>query len=185
MLSSLSTIRPTRRFLLALAVAVLVAGVDLVMKGVVRDRMAVGERHEFVPGWAVLTHVQNTGAAYGLLTGHRWLLVLTAGVIMLAAPLLLRALPVGGRWSVLGPVLTGMIVGGAAGNLAERAARGYVTDFLNVPNIPPFQVFNLADAAISVAIVVMLVLSFLVSDASHPRATAADDPPAGAAVSDG
>ncbi len=59
--------------------------------------------------------------------------------------------------------------GGAAGNLVERARTGHVTDFLNVPPVPLFQVFNVADASISVAIVVLLVLSFFAADEPPQR----------------
>ena len=152
-------LRPSRRFLLTLAVALVVVIADAASKRLVWDSLELGERHELVPGLVVLTHVRNTGAAYGLLTGHRWLLVLTAAVIAAATPLLLRALPLGSRWSWAAPILTGMILGGATGNLIERARSGYVTDFVQVPPVPLFQVFNVADACISVSITVLLVLS--------------------------
>ncbi|MER3421494.1 MAG: hypothetical protein C4290_13655, partial [Chloroflexota bacterium] len=111
--------------------------------------------------------------------GHRWLLVITAAVIAAATPLLLRALPAHGRFAWTGPVLTGMIVGGATGNIAQRALHGYVTDFLQTPPVPLFQVFNLADASISVAVTALLVLTVLLGDrAPTPMgegAAAADD----------
>ena len=157
----LSALRPTRRFALALVVALVVVIADAISKRVVWQTLDLAERRELVPGMLVLTHVRNTGAAYGLLTGHRWLLVLTAAVVAAATPLLLRALPLGSRWAWAGPVLTGMILGGAVGNLVERARSGYVTDFIQVPPVPLFQVFNLADASISVAITALLLLSLL------------------------
>jgi signal peptidase II len=147
-----------------LAVAAVVLMADFASKRAVHESLALGERHELIPGLLVLTHVQNTGAAYGLLAGQRWLLVITAAVIAAATPLLLRALPVHGRFAWAGPVLTGMIVGGAVGNIAQRALRGYVTDFLQTPPIPLFQVFNLADASISVAVTALIVLTFLLGD---------------------
>ena len=151
--------RPSRRFLLTLGVALVVVMADAVGKRLVWDTLELGERHEVVPDLLVLTHVRNTGAAYGLLTGQRWLLVLTAALIAAATPLLLRALPLDRRWSWAAPILTGMILGGATGNLVERARSGYVTDFVQVPPVPLFQVFNVADACISVAITVLLALS--------------------------
>ena len=153
--------RPSRRFLLTIGVALVVVTADAISKRLVWDALELGERHEVAPGLVVLTHVRNTGAAYGLLTGHRWLLVLTAAVIAAATPLLLRALPLDRRWSWAAPILAGMILGGAIGNLIERARSGYVTDFVQVPPVPLFQVFNVADACISVSITVLLVLSLV------------------------
>lgn len=153
-------------------VALLVVAVDVLSKYVVQQRLDLGDRREVLPGLLVLTHIRNTGAAYGLLAGQRWLLVLSAAVIAVAAPLMLQALPLSRRWAWLRPTLTGMILGGAAGNLIERARHGWVTDFLNVPPVPLFQVFNLSDAAISVAIVVLLVLSLFGGEAEAPPAPA-------------
>src|SRR5262245_7839021 len=137
-----SSVRLSPRVLATVFVAVAVVAIDLLSKRLVQQSLELGERRDVVPGLIVLTHVQNTGAAYGLFTGHRWLLVLTATIIAAITPLLLRALPLHGRWAWAGPVLTGMIVGGAAGNLIERARHGYVTDFIQTPPIRLFQVFN-------------------------------------------
>lgn len=150
--------------MLLVAVAAVVVTLDAIAKRIVQDNLALGEKRDVIPDVLVLTHVQNTGAAYGLLTGQRWLLVVTAAIIAAATPLLMRTLPLTGRWAWTGPVLTGMIVGGAAGNLVERARLGYVTDFVQTPPIALFQVFNTADASISVAITALLVLTFLVRD---------------------
>lgn len=158
----------SRRFLLTLLIAIGVVAVDVLSKRVVQDALTVGERHELIPGLLVLTHIQNTGAAYGLLAGQRWLLVLTAAIVAAVTPLLLRALPTTGRWAWSGPVLTGLILGGAIGNLTERARAGYVTDFIQVPPVPLFQVFNLSDACISVAVTTLLVISFFGGESARP-----------------
>jgi signal peptidase II len=170
----LRSLRPNRRFFITVAVAAAVIAADAASKRAVQQTLELGERRDVVDDLLVLTHVHNTGAAYGLFAGHRWLLVLTAGLIAAATPLLLRALPLSGRWAWAGPALTGMIVGGAAGNLVERARHGYVTDFIQTPPIELFQVFNVSDAAISVAIVALLVLSFVVRDEPAPPTPAAE-----------
>ena len=101
-----------------------------------------------VPGWLELTLVSNRGIAFGLLQDSGGLLavvaVLVLGVIalrnwrqVLGAPLLFRA-------------ALGLIGGGALGNLIDRLELGYVVDFIHVPRIPLFQVFNVADASIVV-----------------------------------
>ncbi|MBI2761746.1 MAG: signal peptidase II [Chloroflexi bacterium] len=170
----LRSLRPNRRFFITIAVAAVIIAADAASKRAVQQTLDLGERRAVVDDLLVLTHVHNTGAAYGLFAGHRWLLVLTAALIAAATPLLLRALPLSGRWAWAGPALTGMIVGGAAGNLIERARGGYVTDFIQTPPIELFQVFNVSDAAISVAIVALLVLSFVVKDEPPPPAPATE-----------
>lgn len=176
-----SAFRPNRRFLTTLGIAVAVTVADWLSKVIVREALDLGERREIIPGLLVLTHIQNTGAAYGLLAGQRWLLVLMAVVVAIVTPLLLRTLPINGRWRWAGPVLTGLILGGAAGNLNERIRSGYVTDFIQTPPIELFQVFNLSDVSISVAVTALLVLSFFGGDEPsitppHP-ASLAEAPP--------
>lgn len=149
-------------------IAVVVLVMDALATWAVAATLALGERRELVPQLLVLTHVRNTGAAYGLLTGQRWLLVTLSVVIIVVTPLLLRTLPRAGRWAWAAPVLTGMVLGGALGNLAERAWAGYVTDFLTMPAIPLFRVFNLSDVSISLAVTALVVLSLTEADRSLP-----------------
>ncbi|MFN8557146.1 MAG: signal peptidase II [Dehalococcoidia bacterium] len=164
--------RLTRRFAITILIALVVLSLDTITKEIARGTLEVGDRRPVIPNLLVFTHVQNTGAAYGLLAGQRWLLVLTAAATALLTPLLLRALPIGGRWGWAAPVLTGLILGGAAGNLIERAAVGYVTDFIQVPLVPLFQVFNLSDASISVAITALIVLSLVAGEGKPGEAPA-------------
>ncbi len=175
-------LRPARRVWWTALAALAVLAADFASKRAVQQSLELGERHEIIPGWVVLTHIENTGAAYGLLAGQRWLLVISAGIVTLLTPLLLRALPARGRFSWAGPVITGMILGGALGNLSQRAVAGYVTDFIQTPPIELFQVFNLADAALSVAITGLLAISLFgeAKDLAPPPAdSSATEPEAG------
>lgn len=174
-------LRPTRRVLWTALAALAVLAADFASKRVVQQSLELGERHDIIPGWVVLTHIENTGAAYGLLAGQRWLLVISAGTIALLTPFLLKALPARGRFGWAGPVITGMILGGALGNLIQRAAAGYVTDFIQTPPIELFQVFNIADAAISVAITGLVIIS-LFGDEKELGASTAAAPPEARAV---
>lgn len=109
-----------------------------------------------VPGWLELTPVANRGIAFGLLqeTGGA-LAILTVAVLgglavwkwrqILEAPALVR-------------ITLGMIAGGAIGNMIDRAHLGYVVDFIHVPPIWIFQVFNVADASIVVGTVALTVV---------------------------
>jgi signal peptidase II len=66
-------------------------------------------------------------------------------------------------------VALGMVLGGALGNILDRALHGYVVDFLDLHfgNFRPFLVFNVGDAAISIAVVILLLRAFLARKDQH------------------
>jgi len=106
---------------------------------------------------------KNTGASYGFLaeaTGwQRWLFSGLAIVVSLGILLWLRSLPKNDRLTTFGLCL---ILGGAIGNLLDRLVFGYVVDFINfyIGSFSPFGVFNVADMAISIGVLLLLVASF-------------------------
>ena len=143
-----------------ISVATLTTGaifaIDALASWWVVSNLSLGERRELVPGLLVLTHIRNTGTAYGLLAGQRWLLVGVTALVVALVPFLVRALARPAPWPWTASVLTGLLVGGALGNLVERAVLGFVIDFLQVPPIALFQIFNLSDVSISLAVVFLL-----------------------------
>ena len=111
------------------------------------------------------TFTQNFGVSLGLLTAgsevQRWALVgLTAAIALMVALWLWRERQLGDIAAL------GLVLGGAAGNIADRAGRGYVVDFLDLHfgAYRPFLIFNLADAAITVGVLIVLARSFLSRD---------------------
>ena len=112
-----------------------------------------------------LTRTSNYGVSLGLLKADsdlmRWLLVaLTGGIAMVVGAWLLRE-------KKLGDILPlGMILGGALGNIVDRIRFGHVVDFadLHFGTWQPFLVFNLADALISVGVVIILARSLLIRE---------------------
>ena len=129
-----------------LAVAVVVA--DQVTKTLVRHNVVYGSRDGVFPG-IELVHVRNRGVAFGLFVDGGVLLVLI-GVAAVSALLIFFA-----RHSrrPLVWLPTGLLLGGAAGNLIDRLDRGYVTDFIDIPFWPAF---NLADMSITVGVLSLL-----------------------------
>lgn len=97
------------------------------------------------------THVQNTGAAFGILHGQTLLLsaLSTTGIIIM----LCYSFFLNKRFPILnnriGAGVLGLVLGGTAGNLIDRLRQGYVTDFIDVG---PWPMFNIADSAVSVGI---------------------------------
>jgi signal peptidase II len=129
------------------AAGVLVA--DQASKALVRGSLAVGERRTLIPGVADLVNVRNKGVAFGLFSEGGALLVVVAALALLA--LILFFVTHIGRPLVWLP--TGLLIGGAAGNLIDRARDGAVTDFVDLPAWPAF---NVADTAITVGVLTLL-----------------------------
>jgi signal peptidase II len=131
-----------------------VAGVvligDQITKGLVRGSIALGESRHVLPG-VTLVHAQNSGVAFSLLTGDgAGVIVVT--LVVVAALLAYFARHRERRWMWLA---TGMIVGGALGNLVDRVRDGVVTDFVKLPGWPAF---NLADTAITLGVLTLFLL---------------------------
>jgi signal peptidase II len=115
------------------------------------------------------TWVENRGVSLGMLTAssdtQRWLLVaLTAAIAIGVAIWIGRERR---RWDVFA---LGLVLGGAIGNIADRIRFGYVADFidLHIGGFQPFLVFNVADAAITIGVVILVLRAFLLRDAKQP-----------------
>ena len=110
-----------------------------------------------------LTWTENRGISLGLLTADsefgRWLLVAMTAVI--AGGVAWWITREHERWDL---VALGLVLGGALGNIVDRVRFGYVVDFadLHFGDFRPFLVFNVADAAISIGVVILLLRAFLI-----------------------
>jgi len=131
----------------AVAAAVVVAA-DQGSKAIVRGSIGRTERVGVLPG-IDLVNTRNTGVAFGFFSGGGALVAVIA-VLALAGLLAFFFTHVDRRLAWLA---TGMLVGGAAGNLIDRAREGSVTDFLDLPLWPAF---NLADTAITLGVLLLL-----------------------------
>jgi len=138
----------TRVWLYALATAAAVIVVDQLSKAAVRGSIVPGETRSLLPGLD-LVDARNKGIAFGFLPGRHW--AITALIALALAVLLVYF----ARHSTL-PLIwlpTGMLIGGALGNVVDRIRAGSVTDFVKLPlGWPPF---NLADAAITVGVLLL------------------------------
>jgi signal peptidase II len=132
----------------AAAVAVGTVAVDQAVKAVVRTTIARDEAVDLVLG-VRLVNVRNRGIAFGLLSEGGVLLVVFA-LAALAALLVFFARH---RDRPLVWLPTGLLIGGATGNLIDRAREGAVTDFLDLPLWPAF---NVADVAITFGVLTLL-----------------------------
>ena len=138
-------------WLRAALVLILVVVVDQLTKQAVRHSIVPGEERKFLPG-VQLVNTRNHGVAFGFLPGSQGIVTILI-VIALLALLVYFALHATRRAMWLP---TGMLVGGALGNIVDRLRDGSVTDFVKLPlGWPPF---NLADASITLGILLLFLL---------------------------
>ena len=153
----------TRAWLLALVAAAVVVLVDQLSKAAVRSSIALGETRSLLPG-VQLVDTRNKGIAFGFLPGRHW--AITALVALALLVLLVYFALHAARPLIWLP--TGMLIGGALGNVLDRVRAGSVTDFVKLPlGWPPF---NLADAAITLGILLLA----LVVERREPQTPAVD-----------
>ena len=145
--------------LLALAVLAL----DQWTKWLIETHLTEQNSHEVLPGLLHISHVRNTGVAFGLFAdsgsaGGRWVLALFGLVALGLIIALFHRTPSKER-SLL--VALALVLGGAVGNLLDRIWSGAVTDFIAV-YIGSYRWpdFNVADSAISIGLVLILLDSF-------------------------
>lgn len=150
-----------RRDVLFLSLATAVITLDQLTKHLVRAYIDPGD--SFPDDWPVhLVNVSNTGAAFGILQNQGAFLVITS-VIGVVAILLYYLYPPFEYWPMTAALA--LVLGGAVGNLSDRIRLGEVTDFIDFPHYPAF---NVADSSIVVGVAVLAGLLAL----SLPRPAA-------------
>jgi signal peptidase II len=140
-----------RPAVLALVTASVVVALDQLTKSLVKDEIVPGDHVDVIPGLQ-LSNVRNTGVAFGAMEGAGLAVAVLIGLslaLLLAYFYVNRELPL--LWL---PV--GMLVGGAAGNLIDRAREGAVVDFIDPVGWPAF---NVADSCIVVGVLVLLYVA--------------------------
>ena len=148
------------RYRLELLIVAAIAAADQVTKALVVSRLALHETVPIVPGLLNLTHVLNTGAAFGVLNQAEFaykplIMVALALVALVGVGVYAAQLP---STHTLPRVGLGLVLGGAVGNLVDRARQGYVVDFVDVYwRGWHFWAFNVADAAITVGVCLLIV----------------------------
>ena len=149
-----------RRLIAMIGLALVVVVLDQASKAWVRANVPLSGELALWPGVVHLSHVLNRGAAWNMLAGQRWLLVaitvaVIGGIVAASRHLVTRG--------VICVLAVGLIMGGAVGNLFDRIAHGAVTDMIDVDTswnfLRTFPVFNLADSALTLGVVLLLLHS--------------------------
>ena len=141
-------------------IAGVIVALDQVTKALVDDFMTLHESHTIVEGLVRLTYVQNRGAAFGILSEaglpYQSLMFSVVSLLaLLAIALYAWRMPVQSR---LPQTALAMVMGGAVGNLLDRARLGYVIDYVDMYWGPHhWPAFNVADSAITVGVALLVI----------------------------
>ena len=152
-----------KAFSVPLLAAAPVIAIDQATKVWAAGSLILHEAKEVIPGFFNIVHARNTGVAFSLFANfdERWMRPILMAVTVLAMGALFYAsrLLSGKRPGLAG---LGLVVGGAAGNLIDRARLGFVIDFIDI-HLGRFHwpAFNIADAGITVGIFLIAMDMFL------------------------
>lgn len=140
---------------------------DQLTKYWVSHQFSLYESLPIFPGFN-LVYVHNTGAAFSFLSDaggwQRWLFISLSSAVCIALIAWLKSHPASGVWLA---VALALILGGAAGNLIDRVLFGYVIDFIDFYYKKwHWPAFNVADSAISIGVVMLIIDSFWFDRAS-------------------
>ena len=153
---------------LGLPVAAAIVAADQASKWAVRDALWDPQRRIEVTSFFNLVPVQNKGISFGLFQSEGagiWMIVGLA--LAIAAALGVWLYRTRQRWPACA---LGLVIGGAIGNVIDRVRLGWVIDFLDFHGGGyHWPAFNVADSAISVGVVMLVVHSFLMKPRKEPR----------------
>ena len=172
----------TRNRLIGLAIAAMVFALDRwvkwLMVGPLDLRNQPGGKIDLLPFFD-LTWTQNFGVSYGMFTADsmemRWILV--AVTLLIALVVLVWMM----RERKLADIAAlALILGGAFGNIRDRSYYGYVIDYadFHIGTLRPFQIFNIADAAITIGVVIILARSLFLREKHDKESDTSDQDPA-------
>ncbi len=145
---------------LELGTMAVIVAIDQLTKAIIRMMLPLGESRRIIPEFLDLTHVHNTGAAFGLLNAADFpykpmVMIGIAAIALVAIAAYATQLGFHQRMARFGLAL---ILGGAFGNLIDRAIAGYVVDFVDVYwGSTHFWAFNVADSAITIGAMLVLL----------------------------
>jgi signal peptidase II len=139
--------------MLALCLSFFIALLDQASKSVIKNIFVPGEHVAVIPGFFDVVYVQNTGAAWGMLSGfNNWLIAVSLFMVIVLIVFRRHLIPN----TLMHRIVLGLMIGGVVGNLIDRLKWGCVIDFLDFHwhegEGRHFPSFNVADSAICIAV---------------------------------
>lgn len=136
-----------------IAIMILTVIADQVTKLLIVNSLELGESAPLISGVFNFTYIRNRGAAFGMLSEHRWIFM--AMSVLLIAFLIIYLIKAKPQSKIVRLCLA-LIVGGGIGNMIDRVIYGFVIDFLDFELIH-FYIFNVADAAVTVGCATLVI----------------------------
>lgn len=149
----------TKKHISCMIMIVLIIAFDQITKYFASLKLADGSVAKFIPGVVQFKYAENTGMAFSMLSGARWVFIALTVVVCAGVFYYLfsnRCKNLWLYWSL------GVILSGGIGNLIDRIRFGYVVDFIE-PTFVNFAIFNIADCAVTCGAVVLV--GYLLYDA--------------------
>lgn len=133
--------------------------IDQIVKILVSNYLILGQTIKIINNFFYLTYVQNTGAAFSILIGYRYILII---ITLIFLYYLYKYLKKQTNSSKLAILSQGLLLGGIIGNLIDRIIYGYVIDYLDFMIFNyNFPIFNLADTFIVIGCIILVINSYL------------------------
>ncbi|MET1177946.1 MULTISPECIES: signal peptidase II [Bacillales] len=140
-------------------IALLVIALDQLTKWMIVKKMEYGESIEIIENLLYITSHRNRGAAWGILQGQMWFFYIITIAVIIGLVYYIQKMAKG---SILLGVALALMLGGAIGNFIDRVARQEVVDFVHAYIFSySFPVFNVADAALSIGVGLLVIHMFL------------------------
>ncbi len=135
--------------------ALFLIAIDQITKYIVVTRMEIGEQIELMANFLYFTSHRNSGAAWGMLQGQMWLFYIVTVIVIIVVIYFMQTY----RDQPLLQLGFAFILGGAIGNFIDRILFQEVVDFIDVYIFGyNFPIFNIADAALTVGVILMIIL---------------------------
>jgi signal peptidase II len=125
-------------------IAVLVIALDQFTKYLVRSGMQPGDSIPLLGNWLRLLYVRNTGTAFSMFAGNKWVTIVLTSVLIIAC--IIYVIHEARSGSKVVSILLTFVIAGGVSNMIDRLTLGYVTDMISCGN---FAVFNVADIAVT------------------------------------
>ena len=151
--------------MLELIIIVAILVLDQVTKYLIQLNLSsVGTSMPLIGGVVQFTNVHNTGAAWGMLEGFRWLFI--PMTLIVAAAIVYVIIRFHKKLSVFSRITLALLFAGSVGNFIDRLVLAYVRDFIDITPLFSFPVFNVADSALSIGCVFLVIDALFLKDRS-------------------
>ncbi len=151
-----------RKVMLLIDAVIIIVGIilDQITKYLATDKLKGQSAFVLIEGVFELDYLENTGSAFGMFQGQRWMLLVVGFVFMAVILFLMVRLPEGKKFDVA-HILLALVVAGGVGNMIDRFALGYVVDFFSFVLIN-YPIFNVADIYVVCATIGLFIMFLFV-----------------------